>query len=224
MSSQNSSEIKRLIKYGAECFGVSISETQLQKLYLLIEELKIWNRRFKFTSLRSEKDIVEKHIIDSLTLLPHLGEGEKLLDVGSGAGFPSLPLKIARPIISVTSVDSNRRRINFQRQMVRLLKLNSFRPIRATIKPLERTKGIGLDYDWTVSRAMCSWQNSIKLMFPYISKYGEMILMLGPDPPDQEEILKQVAEFNLYVKKMIKFSLPFSSAGRSLVFLSRLKN
>ena len=94
---------------------IRVDTGDIEKLLALLEQLLHWNRTYNLTAITDPLEAIEKHLVDSLTLLPHLGQAETLIDIGSGAGFPALPLKIVRPDLKVISVDSVAKKINFQK-------------------------------------------------------------------------------------------------------------
>ena len=105
--------------------GVSLSDTQIGLFGLYLRELLEWNKTFNLTSIRDPEDIIIKHFVDSLTPLPYLELSGEILDIGPGAGFPSLPLKIAAPELQVQLVEANRKKVSFLKHLIRTLKLES---------------------------------------------------------------------------------------------------
>ena len=106
-------EAKRLLEQGAEVLGTSLSRHQLGQFMDYLDLLCKWNRHINLTGLRYWREIIIKHFLDSLTPLPYLPEESRLLDLGSGAGFPGLPIKIVRPGQAITLVDGAAKKISF---------------------------------------------------------------------------------------------------------------
>ncbi len=116
--------VRLLLRRGTRTLGLDLSPPQLDQFLTYLDLLLKWNRRINLTALRSPDDIITRHFLDSLLLLPHLPETGRLLDIGSGAGFPGLPLKIARPGLSVDLVEATTKKASFLKEAVRRLGLS----------------------------------------------------------------------------------------------------
>ena len=126
---------RTLLKEGAAALGLSLKPPLLQQLLLYLAELKRWNARVNLTGLRTDRDIVSKHFLDSLALLPFLGEAPSLADLGSGAGFPGLVLKILRPEMALTLVESRGKKAAFLEFLVALWQLPGVEVVQARLTP-----------------------------------------------------------------------------------------
>ena len=118
-----------LLLEGAKTFGIDLDEEAIQSFETYLKELLKWNQKINLTAIRSEKGIVLKHYRDSLSVYPYLPNHSFILDIGSGAGFPGLPLKIIQPSFEVTLIDSVRKKVDFQRHMIRSLALRRIEAI-----------------------------------------------------------------------------------------------
>jgi 16S rRNA (guanine527-N7)-methyltransferase len=118
---------------GAAESGVSLTERHIDGLLLLMLQLRKWNRKFNLTAITKEREIVVKHFLDSLTVVPLIPEGSRVLDIGSGGGFPAIPLALVRSDLDVTSVDAAEKKIFFQRHAVRLLGIERFTALHAGV-------------------------------------------------------------------------------------------
>ncbi len=112
-----------ILQEGAGALGLSLTGVQFDQLARYLAELKRWNARINLTALRTDRDMVIRLFLDSLALLPFLGDAASLADLGSGAGFPGLVLKIARPEMAVTLVESRGKKAAFLEYMISVLKL-----------------------------------------------------------------------------------------------------
>ncbi len=101
---------KNLLAEGAKAFGIDLDEKTIRAFDVYLEELLKWNQKINLTAIRSEKGIVLKHFVDSLTVAPYLSEHSSILDIGSGAGFPGIPLKMAQPALRIILIDSVRKK------------------------------------------------------------------------------------------------------------------
>ncbi|MDH3998849.1 MAG: 16S rRNA (guanine(527)-N(7))-methyltransferase RsmG, partial [Desulfuromonadales bacterium] len=116
--------------------AVEISAESLSQLERLTDELLRWNQRHNLTAITERVEVLEKHLFDSLTLLPFIGGNDTLLDIGSGAGFPALPLKIVCQQLEVVSVDAVSKKIAFQKHIARSLGLSGFTALHERIEKL----------------------------------------------------------------------------------------
>ena len=184
----------------------------------LIDELLHWNPRRNLTAITDRDEVIEKHLVDSLTLLPFACQSSHLLDIGSGAGFPALPLKIVCPDLEITSVDAVGKKIDFQRHIVRSLGLKGFRAIHARVESL--TEGHA-SFDLVTARALCSLSELVTLAEPFLVPGGRLVAMKGPEGrhefSDQQEVLQDAG----WSVTLHRLNLPLSGAERCLIELIR---
>ena len=194
--------------------GMRLSRSQLSALDLYERELSDWNTRFNLTAIRDPQEIHIKHFLDSLLYIKAFPEGElKLIDAGTGAGFPGIPIRIVRPEINITLVESSRKKTAFLRHIARSLGL-------ADLKVLEqRFEHLGEEheraYDLIVSRATFGISEFLKIACPYVREGGRLILNKGPKLP--EELIKSGAAEA--VKEVLRLRLPITNDERNLVIL-----
>ena len=136
--------------------GVNLGAVALEQLEWLGQELLRWNRTHNLTAITDPIEVCEKHLADSLTLLPLLGNARRLLDLGSGAGFPALPVKIVCPDLEVVSVDAVGKKVAFQRHVARTLKLSGFTAVHGRAEDLPGTPPCGSGFDLVTARALGS--------------------------------------------------------------------
>src|SRR4030042_3167940 len=123
MSFSMETENKDLLVEGAKIFGIYLGGKTIEAFELYLKELLKWNQKINLTAIRAGKGIVLKHFLDSLSVYPYLPEHSFILDIGSGAGFPGIPLKIIQPSFEITLIDSVRKTVDFQRHIIRMLGL-----------------------------------------------------------------------------------------------------
>ncbi len=206
---------KRLLKRGLKEIRVSCSEEQKNAFITYLLELKKWNRAYNLTGLKTDEDIIIKHFLDSLLYLRVISKKTiKIADVGSGAGFPGIPLKIIRPEIELTLIESSRKKASFLRHMVRVLSFDKTVVYQMRIEELdEEEKG---KYDVIVSRATFKIEDFLKKACPYIKKDGFLVLSKGQRFYDE---LMKTPFIMASVKKTLKTYLPFAKTLRNIVVL-----
>jgi 16S rRNA (guanine527-N7)-methyltransferase len=117
-------ETRQLMERGARALGLDLTPEQIEQFLIFLDLLLRWNRKMNLTALRTPPQIISRHFLDSLLLLPHLPETGRLLDLGSGAGFPGLPLKIARPGLSIDLAEATAKKASFLKEAVRRLRMS----------------------------------------------------------------------------------------------------
>jgi len=158
---------------------IIISDRQLKNFEFYKKNLLEWNQRMNLTAITDDEGVWQKHFADSLTLLSLLPEGSiKLIDIGSGAGFPGLPIKIMRPDIFATLLDSLRKRIFFLEDTVRLLELEDVCCIHARAEDFQKVTGN--NYDVCTSRAVARLDKLCTWCLPFVKPGGLFLAMKGP--------------------------------------------
>lgn len=209
--------LETLIRAAAEV-QVELPEEQMQAYELFALELKKWSRRVNLTAITSDKEIAVKHIIDSLCLARLLNGTERVLDVGSGAGVPAIPLKIARPGLGMVSVDAVGKKIHFQRHVARMLGLQGFDALHARVESLHATHE--RSFDVITSRAFSDLGLFVRLTAPLLAEGGRLIAMKGPAAGDEMEEAKAVlAALHHEVSALHPYHLPHNSGERCLVII-----
>jgi len=131
--------VEEILVEGAHELGVEINYGEKVLFFEYLEIIKFWNKKFNLTNIEGDKDIVIKHFLDSFSICSFIDENSRLLDIGSGAGFPGIPLKIVNPGIQITLMDSVLKKCNFLKEVVRKLRLDSVSVLRS------RAENIGED-------------------------------------------------------------------------------
>lgn len=167
-----------LLRCGAEELGCLLTETTLRSFDCLVEELLRWNRRINLTAITAIRDIIGKHLLDSLTVHPLLRGDELLLDMGSGAGFPGFPLKLLFPGIRLYSVDAVAKKIAFQGHLSRCLGLQDVFPLHLRLEEGKRDERLPL-CDVVVARALAETTVLARLARPCLRPGGRLVLMKG---------------------------------------------
>lgn len=193
----------------------------LDELLWFRDELLRWNKKINLTAITDPVSTLEKHLVDSLTLLPYLEEQGTILDMGSGGGFPSIPLKIARPSYKIVSVDAVAKKIAFQKHVIRTLKVENFTPLHARLEDLPSHNDLPL-FDMVVTRAFAPLKDILILADPLLAKNGIVVAMKGADGlqelADSEQSLQ---ENGFQCQRTIKMRLPRSKAKRTLLFFNK---
>jgi 16S rRNA (guanine527-N7)-methyltransferase len=200
------------LREGALQLGVTLSAEMGEQFFAFSEQLQKWNRKINLTAITDSEEILEKHFLDSLAPLPTM-RGGTLLDLGTGAGFPGIPLKLARPDLAVTLVDSSVRKVAFLKSALLMLGVKEgVRAIAARAEGYPEVEGIP-KAAIVVSRALQEPREWIRLAESYVEPGGEVVAMLGPTGA---QLLAEIASRMGMVPQMHPYFLPFSHANRVL--------
>lgn len=203
-------------------YGLALSGTTVMALETFLAELLRWNQKVNLTSITDPEEAREKHLLDSLCLLPLLQGGERLLDIGSGGGFPCLPLKLAAPGLQVVSVDAVQKKIAFQRHVARQLGLQGFVAEHLRIEQLpSHPLGVG-GFDLVVSRAFAALDQFAALALPCLAPAGRIIAMKGAEGEKElQQSSGALAGLGLVCREVQTLQLPRSGSHRCLIVLTR---
>lgn len=208
---------RKLLLCEARKIGLILRPKQLARFGTFFDELKEWNKRVKLTSLRDDLDILIKHFIDSLLPWHYIPPDARLLDIGSGAGFPGIPLKIALPSLTTTLLDSRLKGVYFQRHMIRMLHLKGIEAIHGRAEQMGRGK-IALLYDVVVSRALYTLEDLQRVSSPLLRVRG--IIIAFQTPRSAKDAEKRVG-WGFQLRESFDCTLPFGKGERKFVLLQK---
>lgn len=196
---------------GLSGLGVALDAAQQQKLLDYIALIVKWNKVYNLTAVREPEAMIAHHLLDSLALLPHLSGVQRLIDVGSGAGLPGIPLAIARPDMKVSLLDSNHKKTTFMRQACLELGLTNAEVVCERVEKWQPQD----KYDAVISRAYSDLKEFVRLAAHLVAKGGKLYAMKGLYPVEEIAQLKDKAN----VEAVIALTVPGLEAQRHLVIL-----
>ena len=215
--------ISSILKKWCRENDIEINSAQLGNFEKYAALLKEWNEKMNLTAITDDEEIAVKHFIDSISLLKFEDIKGKIIDIGTGAGFPGIPLKIMRPQIELTLLDSLNKRLIFLDEVCRQLSVDAellhSRAEEAALKPEYREK-----YDIAVSRAVANLPALCEYCIPYVKCGGNFISMKGPD--GNKELVSAENAIKLLggsIKKVHTLTLPDGSE-RTVIFINKLNN
>jgi 16S rRNA (guanine527-N7)-methyltransferase len=211
-----------LLQEGAATLGLALPPATLQQFHFYLIQLKLWNSRVNLTALKTDRDIVVKHFLDSLAVLRFLGTARSLADLGSGAGFPGLALKLVRPELQLTLVEAREKKAAFLEYLVSCLNLSGVRIVQTHLT-LAEARHWGPRFDAVVSRATYILLRFLELAAPILWPGGLALALKGPHLAGGElEAATTVAQLmDLTPLKLQKYRLPVSNEPRLAVLASR---
>ena len=210
--------IHDILDNGAREIGLMLSDENIKSFELFAVELKKWNSRTNLTAITRDSEIAAKHFIDSLYLAPHVFDEDNLLDVGSGAGFPVIPLKIIKPATAMSSVEAVAKKTNFQRHMIRILELHGIEVIQARVEDMH--VAYAKKFSIITARAFTRLDSFVSLSAPLLASGGRLIAMKGADYEDEIDASKSKLErLGFAVTAIHPYALPCNMGEHSLVVL-----
>ncbi len=205
---------------------ISISEEALNKLDMYMRLVLEWNKHINLTSITNEDEFIIKHFYDSLTVLcaVDIPFGASVIDIGTGAGFPGIPLKLARPDIKLTLLDSLNKRINFLcTQALPTLKIEA-RTVHGRAEELSKLKEYRESYDIAVSRAVANLSSLSEYCLPFVKVGGSFVSMKGANAEEELTSAKNAVAVLGGERPTVKnFTLPDGS-GRNILIVNKIKH
>ena len=223
---------QNIIYEGAENLGVRIDWREIEKFSIHALELIKWNQKINMTAITDPMEVAVKHFLDAVAPIPYISPNGSLLDIGSGGGFPGIPLKICLPAISVTMIDASRKKVNFLKHVIRILELENIYAFHIRAEDFAKKPEAARRFDVIISRAFSSMTTFATTAIPFLKTDGVVIdmkgnisdndirklrssLNKGPDLTDENSEL-----FELQVKR---YALPHLNSNRAMVFLRKLQ-
>ena len=209
---------------GAAAIGVPLGKAELDLFALYHRELLLWNKRINLVSQQTSREIVIRHFVDSLTPAPWIERPEGLLiDIGSGGGFPGIPLRIAFPNLHLTLVESSRKKTSFLAHIVRTLCLDSVTIIRERVSALIGEAACAGAFDTVISRAVFKLPELLRMASFFLKPEGILIALKGPDPQEEMDEAKTVLNATGMILTVCRDSrLPGTNFSRKIIIYKRL--
>lgn len=180
---------------GAAAIGVPLGPAQLDRFALYHREILLWNRRINLVSERSSREIVVRHFLDSLTPAAFLDRPDgSLLDLGSGGGFPGIPLRIALPGLRLSLVEISRKKSSFLSQVIRILGWDGVQVIRERAEALTTGGSLSGGFDAVISRAAFKLPDLVRTAAFFLKPGGQLVAMKGPDPAEEMAEAERISE------------------------------
>ena len=209
----------------AKAAGFELAEPQLKQLKRYAMLLVEWNQKMNLTAITEHKDIVTKHFIDSLYGLPYLPNGGSLVDVGTGAGFPGIPLKIARPDISLTLLDSLSKRLSFLNTVITELSISDTKTVHARAEEGAAKKSpLREKFDVATSRAVAQLNVLAEYCLPYVKVGGLFLAYKGGDVEEECKTAKNaIKTLGGDIRHIASYTIPTTDITHTIVVIEKVK-
>lgn len=212
-----------VFKEEVEKLGISLTDEQLNQLALFYQLLLSWNEKMNLTRITNQEEVYLKHFYDSLTLYKEikLETVDTLCDVGSGAGFPGIVLKIAFPNLDITLIDSLQKRVNYLNEIIKELKLSNIRAIHTRCEDYARVNRE--KYEVVTARAVANLKVLSELCLPLVKENGYFIAMKGKATEELDEAKAMIGTLGGKIEHINEFNLPLEESNRTLIKIKKEK-
>lgn len=218
----NIEEFKKIMISYAEKINIKFTEEQLEKFYQYMNMLLEWNEKINLTAITEPKEVIIKHFIDSLSIWGEIKDNSKIIDVGTGAGFPGIPLKIYNNTLNVTLLDSLNKRTVFLKEVIEKLNLKNIEVIHGRAEDYAKIDKYRENYDYAISRAVAPLNILLEYLSPYVKIGGNVIAMKGSNA--EEEIKNSNNALKVLKCKIIessKINLPENAGERYIILIEK---
>ena len=216
-------EFSEKIKEYMNKINIEISDKQIEKFFDYMNLLLEWNEKINLTAITEPEDIILKHFVDCATILKYIKDEDKIIDIGTGAGFPGIPLKILNEKLDITLMDSLNKRINFLNEIINKLDLKNIVAIHARAEELARNKEYREKFDIAISRAVANLSTLSEYMLPFVRKDGMVISMKGSNIEEEVKNAKKAIKIlGGEIEKIDNFNLANTNNIRNIITIKKV--
>ena len=201
----------------------NLSNEQIEEFKTYYKLLIEWNKKINLTAITEEEEVITKHFADSLSIINYIPDNSKVIDVGTGAGFPGVPLKIVNESLHITLLDSLNKRLLFLDEVIKELDLKDIKTIHGRAEEIAHNKDYREQYDIAVCRAVAKLNVLAEYMLPYLKVGGTFICMKGPNINEEiESSMKAIKLLGGRIEKIESFELEENQ--RNIIIIKKEKN
>ena len=217
-------EFKNRLQESFQTQKIDVSEKQCKKFFEYMKLLIEWNEKINLTAIVEPGQVITKHFLDSLTILNYIGtKQQKIIDVGTGAGFPGIPIKIMDDLSEITLIDSLNKRINFLQKVINKNNLKNIRAIHGRAEDFGQDKLYREKYDVCVARAVAPMNILVEYLLPFARVNGICICMKGANIEEELEEAKKAINFlGGKIEKVESFGLSGSEDRRNIIIIRKI--
>jgi len=215
---------EKLVKDAFE-IGIELNEFHVKQFEKYQDLLLSWNEKINLTAITQEDDIITKHFIDSLYCLKYIKENDKVIDVGTGAGFPGVPIKIVSHETSLTLLDSLNKRINYLNDVVEKLELKNVETIHGRAEEFGINSKYREKYDVATARAVANMKVLVEYCLPFVKVGGKFICMKGSEYKEElEEAKAHIGNLGGKVSSVTEIILPNTDIKHTIIIIEKINN
>jgi len=218
-------DLIQLFVDGASEFNVDLEKKDIDNFFKYKDTLLEWNKKINLTAIEDDREIIIKHFIDSITVAPFIKkETKKIIDVGTGAGFPGIPLKIIMKNLDVTLLDSLEKRTKFLNEVINKLDLKDIRVIHSRAEDKGMSKDFREKFDLALARAVANLPVLLEYCLPFVKVGGTFIAMKGSNIEELDNSKNALKILGGEVKDVIQFNLPFTDIKRNIIIIKKFRH
>jgi len=218
-------EFKESLKKNAELIEANLSDEMLEQFYKYKELVVEWNEKINLTAITGDEEFIIKHFVDSITVNKYIQEDKSIIDIGTGAGFPGIPLKILNKENKVVLFDSLNKRLKVLEDIIEKIELKNVETLHGRAEETFKNKVYREKYDIAVSRAVASLNVLVELMLPAVKVGGTCICMKGNNADIEiQEAKNAIKELGGQIIKVEKIVLPKLNLERNIIIIKKVKN
>ena len=213
-----------MLKEGAAFYSAVLDDAKLQKLFKYKDLLMEWNQKINLTAIEDEKEIIIKHFIDSFSIIPYLKQPNiRLIDVGTGAGFPGVPVKVMCEASEVVLLDSLAKRVGFLDTVINELELDKIKAVHGRAEDFGMKSGYRETFNVSVARAVAGLPVLLEYCLPFVKAGGIFIAMKGSNTEEVESSQKALEILGGKIEEIREMTLPFSDIKRNIIIVKKYR-
>jgi len=215
-------EFKKTIIEKSNSIKIDLDEKEVDLFYQYMNLLLEWNEKINLTAITEPSEVILKHFVDSLTISNLIKEGKKVIDVGTGAGFPGIPVSIVNNY-NITLLDSLNKRITFLEEVINKLQLTNIKTVHSRVEEFAKNKKERETYDIATSRAVAPLNVLLEYLLPLVKVGGKCICMKGSNTEEIDEAKNALKVLGGEIEKIDKITLPNSDITRNIIVIKKVK-
>ena len=216
-----------MLKEACENEGLIFDETMYNNFIQYKALIKEWNEKINLTAITEDEEIIKKHFIDSIKVFeyPYVKEATKIIDIGTGGGFPGIPMKIVKPKSSMVLLDSLNKRINFLNEVIDKLELKDIKTIHGRAEDFAQKAEYREEFDLAVSRAVANLTVLLELCLPFVKVGGYFVALKGPAIEDEIKDSKVALKvLGGHIQEIIEVNIAGSDLKHNLLVIKKIKD
>jgi 16S rRNA (guanine527-N7)-methyltransferase len=218
---------REILIQGSRSYGIELDEVQVEQFILYKDLLKEWNEKINLTAITEDEDIIKKHFIDSISIAKSglFKEGMKIIDVGTGAGFPGIPIKIIYPGIDVCLLDSLNKRINYLNEVIEKLQLKGISTIHGRAEDIARKPEFRESFNIATARAVANMAVLSEYCIPFVKTGGYFAAMKGPSVDEElKESKNAIGTLGGRLVNIINTEIPGEEMEHKIVIVEKVSS
>lgn len=218
-------EFKKHLKKNAKKIQIDINDEELEKFWIYKKIVSEWNEKINLTAIKEDNEFIIKHLVDSLTINKYIQNRDSIIDIGTGAGFPGIPIKIMNRENKTVLMDSLNKRLNVLKEVIERLELKNIETLHGRAEELFQKKEYRESFEIATARAVSNLNVLVELMLPAVKVGGKCICMKGKNGLEElYESKKAIEILGGKVKTVEQLFLPETDFERTIIIIEKIKN